>query len=294
MATGQRTPFIKEGFKCPICGTWAATGGCQEPRKCVDALAALEMVSTRETLEALANQSGSQARILEAGFDALSLLHIGLVLCSTAGKVVGVNPVAEEILASRDGLEMTPDGILRTTQEGKQPLTQTMRRVVGHIRAGRFASHDTVLAVERGGRRRPLTVIIRASHVAGKDAGGSKGTVLIMILDSALPVRTIESELRQLYGFSSTEARLANLLMEGKALETCCQELDIQRSTGCTHLRRLFKKTRVHRQSELVGLLLKSIGLACLGDPNTKPGSSESVPLERRRRKDAHPELSAL
>jgi DNA-binding CsgD family transcriptional regulator len=291
MATGQRTPLIKDGFKCPICGTWAAAGGCQEPRKCLDALAALEKVSTRETVEGLANQSRSQARILEAGFDALSLLHIGLVLCST-GKVVGVNPVAEGILASRDGLEMTPDGILRTTQEGKQPLTQTMRRVVGHIRAGRFASHDTVLAVERGGRRRPLTVIIRASHVAGKDAGGSKGTVLIMILDSALPVRTIESELRQLYGFSSTEARLANLLMEGKALETCCQELDIQRSTGCTHLRRLFKKTRVHRQSELVGLLLKSIGLACLGDPNMKPESSESVPFEGQRRVRAG--LSAL
>jgi DNA-binding CsgD family transcriptional regulator len=290
MATSQRAPLIKDGFKCAICGAWAASGGCREPGKCVDALAALEKECAPETVEALAHQ----ARVLEAGFNALSMLHIGLVLCSTAGKVVGANPVAEEILASRDGLEITRAGILRMTQEGKQPLTQTVQRVAGRTRAHRLASHDAVLAVERGAHRRPLTVFIRASHRARKYPGGTKGTVLIIILDSALPVRTIESELRQLFGFSSTEARLANLLMEGKALEACCQELDIRRSTGCTHLRRLFKKTRVHRQSELVGLLLKSIGLACLGDPNTKPGLSESVPFEGQRRRDVCTGLSAL
>lgn len=86
-----------------------------------------------------------------------------------------------------------------------------------------------------------------------------------MILDSAMHVKAIDSDLRELYGLTSTEAHLANLLMEGASLENCCKQMKIRRSTGCTHLRRLFKKTGAHRQSELVVLLLKGIGLARLG-----------------------------
>jgi len=34
--------------------------------------------------------------------------------------------------------------------------------------------------------------------------------------------------------FTSTEARLANLLMEGKTLDECCAGLGIRHSTGCS------------------------------------------------------------
>jgi DNA-binding CsgD family transcriptional regulator len=82
-----------------------------------------------------------------------------------------------------------------------------------------------------------------------------------MIQDSALPVETAEAELRQLYGLTSAEARLSNLLMEGAALEDCCAQLGIRRTTARMHLRNIFAKTGVRRQGELVALLLKSIGL---------------------------------
>jgi DNA-binding CsgD family transcriptional regulator len=80
-------------------------------------------------------------------------------------------------------------------------------------------------------------------------------------MDPELPVGTAEAELRQLYGLTHTEACLANLLMEGKALDDCCRHLDIRRSTARTHLQHLFEKVGVQRQSELVSLLLKSVGL---------------------------------
>jgi DNA-binding CsgD family transcriptional regulator len=74
-------------------------------------------------------------------------------------------------------------------------------------------------------------------------------------------VEATELELRQLYGFTSTEAQLANLLMEGMALEDCGDELGIRRTTVRMHLRNIFAKTGARRQGELVALLLKSIGL---------------------------------
>jgi DNA-binding CsgD family transcriptional regulator len=89
----------------------------------------------------------------------------------------------------------------------------------------------------------------------------NEAAALVMILDSAHPVEIAETELRQLYGFTATEARLANHLMEGLSLEECCAAMEIRRTTARMHLRNIFAKTGVRRQGELVSLLLKSIGL---------------------------------
>jgi DNA-binding CsgD family transcriptional regulator len=272
MATSQRAPITDESFECPVCGASEANGGCKEAGKCITALAAIEKELTRETVAALASESISRnARVLQAGFDALSLLHIGLVLCAADGRVIGANEIAEEIFSAHDGLEMTHDGILRASQEGERPLQQLVQQVGNRTRDGGPVTE--VLAVQRK-RKRPLTLLIRASQTMV--ASETEHNVLIMVMDSALPVRAIESELRQLYGFSSMESRLAMLLIQDRELEECCRELTIRRSTGCTHLKRLFKKTGVHRQSELVTLLLKSIGLAYLGGMSAKLASSES------------------
>jgi DNA-binding CsgD family transcriptional regulator len=275
MATSQRAPIANASFQCPICGAWEANGGCKEAGKCVAAITAIEKELTCETVSALVGESATKnARVLEAGFDALSFLHIGLVLCAADGRVLGVNKIAEKILAGRDGLELTRDGMLRTTQESERSLERLIQQAGKRARNGQ--SLNDVLAVRRGARKRPLTLFIRASLMAGA-ASTAESSVLIMIMDPALPVRAIEGELRQLYGFSSMEARLANLLIQGYSLEECCHELAFRRSTGCTHLKRLFKKTGVHRQSELVTLLLKSIGLICLGSSVKHP---ESLPTE--------------
>jgi DNA-binding CsgD family transcriptional regulator len=109
--------------------------------------------------------------------------------------------------------------------------------------------------------QRPLTLFVRAVKTKTDTPAPDEAAVLIMILDSAQPVETTEAELRQLYGFTATEARLANHLMEGLALEDCCQAMGIRRTTARMHLRNIFAKAGVRRQGELVSLLLKSIGL---------------------------------
>jgi len=277
MASSQSAPIANAGFQCPVCGAWEANGGCREIGKCIAALASTEKELTCETAAVLAAGSAiPNPRVLEASFGALSLLHIGMVLCASDGRVIGANEIAEKILAARDGLELNRDGKLRTTLENERSLEQLVHRAGKRTSNGQ--SVNNVLAVQRGARKRPFTLFIRPSHGTGA-ASETKPNVLIMIMDPALPVRPIESELRQLYAFSSMEARLANLLIQGHSLEECCEQLAFRRSTGCTHLKRLFKKTGVHRQSELVTLLLKSIGLLYLGS-SFKLGSRESLPAE--------------
>ncbi len=59
------------------------------------------------------------------------------------------------------------------------------------------------------------------------------------------------------FGLAGTEARFADLLIAGRSTAEICAELNIQISTGRTHLRHLFQKTNTTRQPALVCRLLQ-------------------------------------
>lgn len=61
--------------------------------------------------------------------------------------------------------------------------------------------------------------------------------------------------LRLLFDLTPTEARLARHLAEGVALQDAAAHLGVTYGTARVHLRAVFQKTGVRRQSDLVGLL---------------------------------------
>ena len=235
--TTQRVPVAGRPI-CPICGALREHGGCRDPKLCADALIRKEEDARSTSTFLHRDASLLSTRLLEAGFDALSLLCVGLIVCSATGQVLGCNPPAQAVLTAREGLEQESDGTLTCTEPAVTPLAEIVQEISKQNHSGR-SNNGVILAVRRAAPRRPLTVLLRACSMP---PGELVAAVLVIILDSALRVKAIDSDLRQLYGFTSTEARLANLLMEGKALETCCDRMGICRSTGCTHLRRLFKR----------------------------------------------------
>jgi DNA-binding CsgD family transcriptional regulator len=203
---------------------------------------------------------GTVGQLLTAGFSALDLLNIGLVVCGADCQVLMANDTAGKILQARDGLELA-DGALSATEDIDNALGNMIREVARSSRAGESGSLDTAFALRRPSGKGALTIFLRAVNSNHESASAKQAAVLVMILDAALPMEAREAELRQLYGFTSMEAQVANLLMEGNSLEDCCDELGIRRTTVRMHLRNIFAKTGVRRQGELVSLLLKSIGL---------------------------------
>jgi len=199
--------------------------------------------------------------LLTAGFGALDLLNIGVVVCGSSGEMLVANDTAEEILRARDGLELDEQGVLCATCQSGASLAEVVQHVARTRNGVDNNNVDSAFAVRRPSRKRALTVFVRAVNAKAEPPADHEAAALVMILDAALPVEATELELRQLYGFTSTEAQLANLLMEGMALEDCGDELGIRRTTVRMHLRNIFAKTGARRQGELVALLLKSIGL---------------------------------
>jgi DNA-binding CsgD family transcriptional regulator len=210
-------------------------------------------------LATIFGQSQRSSDLLVAGFEALDLVNIGVVVADVSGRLLLANQVAQQVLKARDGISITPRGVLQASGACGTAFSALLRQFATPGPRG-MEGGGTVLAVRRSSGKRPLTLLVRPVDAASQaDLAGPK--ILIFVLDPDVPVQSAESELRQLYGLTSTEALLANLLMEGKTLDECCEVLDIRRSTARTHLQHLFEKVGVQRQSELVSLLLKSIGL---------------------------------
>jgi len=66
-----------------------------------------------------------------------------------------------------------------------------------------------------------------------------------------------DSLIRQVYGLTAAEARLAARLATGEELRNASESLGVSYNTGRAHLRAIFGKTQVSRQSELVGLIAR-------------------------------------
>lgn len=85
---------------------------------------------------------------------------------------------------------------------------------------------------------------------------GNEPMALVLIADpSRTPIPSREV-LGELFGFSSSESRVAERLMAGDSPEQAAVFLEVKTSTVRWHLASMFRKTGTSRQAELVRLLL--------------------------------------
>lgn len=84
--------------------------------------------------------------------------------------------------------------------------------------------------------------------------------VLLLIRDPEAPIAV--TQLRELFGFTPTEAVVAAALGSGRSLEEISTSMGIGLATVRSHLKRILAKTGTHRQAEAVVLLARSTGLS--------------------------------
>lgn len=199
--------------------------------------------------------------LIGASFEALDLLGIGVMVCAGSGRMLFANETADTVLITRDGIEVDSKGIIRATQACDPSLNEVIEQVARGSAERAGQGLDAAVAIRRASGKRALTLLVRPADGASQNQENEQAAVLLIMIDSALPVQIKDGELRRLFGLTLTESRLARLLMEGKDLDGCCDELGISRSTVRMHRRNLFSKTGVRRQTQLITLLFKSIGL---------------------------------
>ena len=219
-------------------------------------------ISTTPALNQTALMNQQTSSILAAGLEALEMLDIGVAVTDSSRRILFANETAEQILLSRDGLEVSDQGIFQSTSKLSNPsLGRIMQQAARVPHPETPEAKDALLAIRRPSGKRPFTLLVRSLRTKVATFEPGVPAVLVFVWDPELPEHDTEAGLRVLFGFTSCEARLANLLMKGKSVDDCCNHLGIRPSTVRMHLANLFAKTGVQRQGQLVSLLWKSVGM---------------------------------
>jgi DNA-binding CsgD family transcriptional regulator len=95
----------------------------------------------------------------------------------------------------------------------------------------------------------------------------------VLLFDLRADVLPQPALLRQLYGLTTAEARLACALVQGATLAEAARARRISIHTARHQLRRVFEKTGARRQSELMRVLLR-------GPASLQPVSGIRVPMD--------------
>lgn len=191
----------------------------------------------------------------DAALAALDQNPIGVIIVDDAGTVLDSNHVANEILASNDGLMVDKHGLKSHTRETTSSLHELIVSAIHPDGRAGLAAIDTI-SLERPSGQPDLAVTVARLPSAGRFLGSGRRVAAIYITNPKIPFDLDASKLRRLYELTPAEARLAALLAQGSRLEEAAADLGVSLNTVRTHLKRIFSKTGTDRQAELVRLIL--------------------------------------
>lgn len=193
-------------------------------------------------------------RTLYAG--AVEQLAVATILLDETGRVLDTNARADRLLRQKQGISLH-DGQLRLAQpEQTQHLQQLLARIRDNRGQGGVVE---AMRVKRDAGLLDLGLVLRPVPASAWSEGKAVPAVAIFISDPDDTAEAPVPAISKLFGFTPTEATLAILLAKGLSLDEVAEHLRVSRNTVRTHLRSVFAKTGVSRQSLLIRLILQSV-----------------------------------
>lgn len=182
-----------------------------------------------------------------------------LFLIDRRGRVLRFNAAAQGLLGGDCGLCVVGGRLAAHSPDAA-------RRLEGLIAAA--ASTDA--ALRSGGsmplstpsRALPLSVTVTPLRAEDMPVFHEGSCVLVCVADLETGTSPPEQRLRDLFGLTRAEARLALALLAGDKPRDAAARLGVSVNTANIHLARIFEKTGVNRQSALMTVLMRSSGLS--------------------------------
>jgi DNA-binding CsgD family transcriptional regulator len=180
--------------------------------------------------------------------DALNALPQGTIVTDSVGRVKLANAAAERIVRSADGLSIDRT---RTIRASRIDETDKMHRL---IRDAAYCSgaRGGVMPLSRPSGRRPLSVFAAPSRSESRAILDDGPYALLFIVDPESSPDITVTRLMVLLGITPMQAAVAVQILRGGGLEAAAARLGIARTTARTHLKSVFERIGVSRQSELV------------------------------------------
>ena len=192
-------------------------------------------------------------------FAALDNVSRGIVILAPHGAIMFANREAGRIFRLADGLGAGPSGLTVSDRRAADRYRSAIKAIGAEV-VRSPAKVEVGLAIPRPSGEQAFTLsAVAAPEIFGQPAGSKRVPIMITIVDPSAKVAPPQTLLRQIYGLTATEAKLASALC-GTELQQAAKDLGISINTAKTHLQSVFQKVGVSRQSALVRRILVDFG----------------------------------
>jgi DNA-binding CsgD family transcriptional regulator len=197
--------------------------------------------------------------VRQVALDALDVMPIGVILVSLGGAVLAANKVARDIMAGRDVLTVGRNG-LEVVSEGRKTRFRDLLASTTRPRDRGRSTRPPAFSLVRPAGLRPLSLLISPVSTPGESTAWDEPAAVLFIGDPEHAGDIDETRLRQIYGLTGAEARIAALLARGYRLDEIAAMLDVAYETTRKHLKQIFGKTGTGRQADLVRMVMSGPG----------------------------------
>lgn len=186
----------------------------------------------------------------KAALDAFELSGSAALIVDKQGEVIRANPRAERLLLG--DVRVVSRRLTARDVNATAMLDSALSRLVRNPESPALLPP---VALPREGRLPLMAYPLRLSDLGANPF--AEGRAFIVLVDPEERRRPPEVVLRNIFGLTVAEARLAARLACGEPLEAIADDLNVAKETARFHLKRIFAKTGVRRQAELVALFAR-------------------------------------
>ncbi|HEY5723765.1 MAG TPA: LuxR C-terminal-related transcriptional regulator [Allosphingosinicella sp.] len=191
----------------------------------------------------------------------LDRLERAVVVTGPEGQVRFANRAADILLSRGDGIDMTQGRIRASRGHYTAPLLALIENAAQTSVGGASMAVDAI-AIPGAGESAPLAIVaepLAPAHGSRLGHAAEKGAILF-ISDSEASNRPSPDRLRIVYSLTAAEGRVASLAVAGHGVDSVADSLGVSRNTAKYHLKTIFEKVGVTRQSQLVRRVLADVG----------------------------------
>lgn len=191
---------------------------------------------------------------------AMNRMLLGMVSFGTDRSIMEINQEATRILSEKDGLWRTGNTLKAANRSENQELQRLIREAIDGGASDSSTPLTEATSITRQFDRGRLGIVVRSIPMGPWSESTQRPAAALFMRDPDYnSPEPSEDVVRRVFGLTRMEAALAVLLARGQSLDDAAESLGVRRNTARTHLRSIFGKTGVSRQTMLVRMILKSV-----------------------------------